>query len=179
MTRATIGSAVAAALVGAWSVLVGAALPALAWVTEQVTLVEEVPRPVWLWPLAGWLAAVLIGVPAALLTRYARVPGIRAAGRAWALAALLLGVLGSARVVPTQQNDAYLALFTLVALLAAVPLRHSAPDGPGRAPDSGWALGLIAGLVSLLPWLLLGALGGPLETALAAAAALAAGRLAA
>ncbi|MEN3308248.1 MAG: hypothetical protein V7603_4450 [Micromonosporaceae bacterium] len=173
--KAGTKAVLAATGVGLWTALVGAALPALTWVVEQLLLVEEVRRPWWLWPLASWSGAVLAWVPAYLLAQLARAPAIRAAARAWAGAALLLGLLGSARAVPTQLNEAYLALLTVLALLPlALPtLRGCA----GR--DSGAAPGLVAGLAVLLPWLLLAALGGLLETGLALAAALATGWLAA
>ena len=50
--RASIAAIAVTVLVGAWTVLVTAALPALAWVAEQLLLYEEIARPAWLWPLA-------------------------------------------------------------------------------------------------------------------------------
>jgi subtilisin family serine protease len=174
--RASLGALLATVLIGGWTVLVAAALPALAWVVEQLLLVEEVSRPAWLWPVAGWAATVLAGGPAYLLARLARAPAIRVVGHTWAAAALLLGVLGTARAVPTQWNEAYLALYALLAFGVA---RLVAGRRRSRSPGNAAAWGVVAGLASLLPWLVLGALGGLLETGLALAAAAATGWLAA
>jgi subtilisin family serine protease len=194
--RVSVGAIVAAVLIGAWTALVTAALPALAWVAEQLLLYEEITRPAWLWPLTGWLAALLAGVPAYLLVRLVRSPAIRAAGRAWLGAALLLGLLGSARALPTEWNEAYLALLAALALAAPTPLKLR-PWAPMIRPTTlklrrSWpaiaatpmklrplGLGVVAGLAVLLPWLVIGALGGLLESVLACLAAAATGRLAA
>jgi hypothetical protein len=167
--RAVTKAVVAGVVVGAWTVLVGVALPALTWAVEQLLLVEEVSRPWWLWPFAGWSAAALVGVPAYLLAQFARAPAVRSAGRAWAGSALLLGLLGTARALPTQFNEAYLAVLTVLALVTVRRRGAAGTIGPG----------LVAGFASLLPWLLLAALGGLLETALALVAAGAVGWLAA
>jgi subtilisin family serine protease len=46
---------------------VTAALPAVTWLVDQVLQIEGVATPPWVWPATSCLAALLIGVPAALL----------------------------------------------------------------------------------------------------------------
>ena len=152
---------------------------------------------------------------------------MRAAGRTWALAAAVLGILGSVRAVPPIHNGLYLAALAAVAGLLAWGLRvgrRRLSRGPGAAVDAsagGTAdtrahhatdrpadtvagapgaldrpdadrpettpaeppvplrrtgrgavyAGAAGGVAVLLPWLWVGALGGPLETLLAGAAA--------
>jgi hypothetical protein len=153
-----------------WVVGITGALHAAAWLVEQALLVAELPRPAWLWPLAGLMAAVLAGIPALLLALLPSSPVIRATGRAWATGALLLAVLALARAVPVQHNTGYLLLLALLAAAGTVGW---------RPPPGGVLRGTAAGLAALIPWLCLTALGGLLETLAAVAAAAAVGRLAA
>ena len=160
----------AAVLVGLWAVGVTAALSALAWLADQVLLVGDTPVPRWLWAVAGLGAAILAGGPAVPLAVLPRSPVIRATGRAWALAALALGVLALARAVPEQYNTLY--LLAVAVLAAALTLGRRPAPGGGSA-------GLAGGLLALIPWLCLTALGGLTETLAAVAAAGALGWLAA
>jgi subtilisin family serine protease len=183
---------VVAVLVGAWAVGATVVLQAGAWLVAQVLSVEELAVPWWAWPVAGWLNAVLVAVPALLLATLVRpgTPGraaVRAAGRLWVLGAVLLGVLGSLRAVPLERNTLYLLLLTLVGGATWLVLRrthHRAARRHGgyrpALPRTGiGALGVATGLASLAPWLWLGALGGAPETLFALTASAALGLLAA
>jgi hypothetical protein len=179
-------SVVAAGFAGLWMIGV-AVLPQVGtWLVEQALEIAGVPLTGWAWLAVAWASAALAAVPAVLLAVLPRVPGVRAAGRAWLTGALAMGVLGSLRGIPRQHHELYLGLLALAAAALALALawmrRYHPPRGlagyrPARA--DGWLFGLAAGLVCLLPWVWLGAFGGLLETGLAAAAAVAVGLLAA
>ncbi|SIN23886.1 S8 family serine peptidase [Micromonospora cremea] len=179
---------VAAVLAGGWTVAVTVATQAGGWLTDQVLLGFGRDRVGWLWPVLGLTSVVLVGTPALLLAMLPRSAAVRATGRAWLAAALVLGLLTLLRVVPPVHHEAYLAALAGTAALTALVLRWSArrsasagPAGPGVRATTGPVplLAVAAGLALLLPWVWLGALGGLLETALALLAAAALGVLAA
>ncbi|WDZ85588.1 S8 family serine peptidase [Micromonospora cathayae] len=196
---------VAAVLVGCWTVAVVLLPQVVGWLVEQVMLATGADRPVWLWPVVSLLTILLVGVPALLLALVPRSGSVRTAGRCWLAGALALGALGLLRTIPPVHHEAYLAALAVVAALTAVvatrllargrrlpaaettgPGRSGGPGGtvevtePGGTGGTGGVtlLAVAAGLVLLLPWLWLGALGGLLETVLAVAAAAAVGALA-
>src|SRR5919202_2076744 len=98
------GAVVAAVFVGLWAVAVTVLVQAAGWVVEQVLLATGLPTPGWIWLIAVWVNAVLVGVPAVLVATIPRSPAIRATGRAWLLGAAALGVLGSVRALPGVQH---------------------------------------------------------------------------
>lgn len=189
----------AAVLVGLWAVAVTTGTQSIAWLTDQVMLAvgEEISGP--LWPIGGLINTLLVAVPAALVATIPRSAAVRAAGRAWLLAAALTGVFGFVRAIPILHHEVYLAILAGVAALAALLIRRlpPGPEPPVPAPASGPTAEAVtgtatkrrpsaadgfaaaAGLVLLLPWVWVGALGGVTETVLAALAAAALGRLAA
>ncbi|WP_416902195.1 S8 family serine peptidase [Micromonospora echinospora] len=194
---------VAAVLVGCWTVAAVLLPQLVSWIAEQILLASGLHQPVWIWPVVSLVTVVAVGVPALLLALLPRSGAVRATGRAWLAGAVALGVLGLLRMIPAVHHEAYLAALALVAALTAVVAARllradtttagtggrdgtTAPDGRDgiTAPDGrdGTAgvtpLAVAAGLVLLLPWLWLGALGGLLETVLAALAATAVGVLA-
>lgn len=194
------GAVVAAVLAGLWAVAVTVPFQGLGWLAEQILLVSGLPTPGWIWPIAAWLNAFLVGAPAALLAVIPRSPAVRAAGRAWLLGAVALGVLGSVRAVPAALHELYLAVFTAVAALLAVvftryarqtagagaaaqPADAAVDTGTGSITESGTGAGVgfaavAGGLAILLPWWWLGALGGITETVLAVTAGASVGWLA-
>ncbi len=93
------------------------------WLVEQALVLAELPVPFWLGPAAGWLDALLVAVPAVLLAVLPKAPVIRVTGRAWAGAAVLLGVLACARAVPVQHGWLYLLVLAGLAWAAALVLR--------------------------------------------------------
>lgn len=193
---------VAAVLTGCWTVAVTVPGQLGGWLVDQVLLGFGRDRVPWLWPAAGLLTVVLVGTPALLLALLPRSAAVRATGRAWLAAALVLGVFGLLRAVPPVHHEAYLAGLAATAAVAALVLRRvfrrpadqTVAPGPvpgtpaaveggspvvraGR-PDPATLLAIAAGLALLLPWAWLGALGGLLETVLAALAAAAVGAVA-
>jgi hypothetical protein len=180
------GSIVAAALIGVWTVAVTLLVQVVTWMVEQFVIVQGLTWPAWAAPLSGWLNALLVGVPAVLLALIPRAPVVRVAGRVWTAGALALGICGTARAVPIEQNELYLLLLTSLATLLALAARRlpdrprlSTEHGPDGTDRQALPYGIAAGLAALLPWLCLGALGGVLETGLAVTAAAALGWLAA
>src|SRR6185369_17219124 len=129
------------------------------------------------------IGGALLAAPAGALLAVARQrpanPRTLAASRAWLLAALAGAALGCLRATPLPFNELLLALVALVAALLGFAVRRwparlatSRPRGSWRSP-----YGLILGLVLLIPWLAIGALGGVVETVAAGLAAVAVGYL--
>ncbi|MFF5234249.1 S8 family serine peptidase [Dactylosporangium sp. NPDC000521] len=159
-------------VLGLWAVAVTIAVHAGVWVVGEGLLALGFNLPRFVWPAAGWLAAALVAGPSLLLARLSRVAFAQVAGRQWALTALLGGLLGTARIIPTTAHEGYLALLAVIAAIAATVHRVVR----WRAPRStGWLfwLCLTIGLIALLPWLWVGAFGSRAETLLAALAAVA------
>ncbi|SCL63159.1 Subtilase family protein [Micromonospora citrea] len=181
--RSSPWAVVAAVAAGCWAVgfvLVG---QLGGWLTDQIMLASGLDRVVWLWPATVLFTVLLVGAPALALALLPRSAAVRATGRAWLAAALVLGALGLLRAVPPVHHEAYLAALAAAAALAALVLRAVArrsQDGrPARATaPTVTLLGAAGGLALLLPWVWLGALGGLLETVLAGLAAAALGALA-
>jgi hypothetical protein len=197
------GAIIATVFVGLWAVALTVVAQLAGWLSDQVLLATGYATPPWFWPVLGLVNAVLVGLPAILLATIPRSPAARAAGRAWFLGALALGLLGLLRMIPSVRHEAYLAALALVAGVGAWAVRRvdravaarrareaaveagaPAPTAdptaePGPAEPAGLAgLGLAAGLIVLQPWLWVGAAGGPTETVLAVLAAAAVGGLA-
>jgi hypothetical protein len=166
------GAVVAAALVGAWTVAATVVLQALGWLADQLFVYYAGLPPWWLWPAVSLLNAALVVVPSALLAFTPRSAAVRATGRVWLAGAAAVGVLGALRAIPASEPELYLFLIALVMAAGAWFIRAGAAGGGTR-----W-LAVAGGLLVLLPWLWLGALGGALETLLAVAAAAALGWLA-
>ncbi|MEV4464204.1 S8 family serine peptidase [Micromonospora echinofusca] len=192
---------VAAVVTGCWTVGVVVVGQSGGWLADQVVLASGLDRVVWLWPATVLFTVLLVGAPALTLALLPRSVAVRAAGRAWLAAALVLGALGLLRTVPPVHHEAYLAALAATAGLAALVLRtlgrrtpaltpgRSAPAGasapaatmpatPRASAPAATLLGAAGGLALLLPWVWVGALGGLLETVLAGVAAAAVGVLA-
>jgi subtilisin family serine protease len=176
------GAVVAATLIGLWIAGVTVVLQAGSWFADQVLVYYQGAPPWFLWPPISILNAVLLAVPALPLALLPRSPMVRTAGRAWLAGAAAVGLLGSVRAVPTAEPELHLALLALTASLLASIMNLGTWSTRSRVPNlmigsKGYAVA--GGLLVLLPWLWLGALGGALETLLAVAAAAAVGWLAA
>jgi subtilisin family serine protease len=157
-------------LTGLWIAGVLVVLHAIGWFIGEVFTELEIPAPGWLVPAGAWVPAVLAVVPAILLATLSRIEFARIAGRVWLEAIVIGAMLGTIRVIPVTYREVYLAVLALVALVLALLSRHQ------KAENDPW-LSIACGLIVLAPWLLLGALGGLVETILAAAACLAIGWL--
>ncbi|MEH0842612.1 S8 family serine peptidase [Micromonospora sp. CPCC 205711] len=184
---------VAASFLGVWTVPVTALLQATGWVVEQLQTESGLDRWVWLWPVLALTTTALVGLPALLVALLPRSAAVRATGRGWLAGVLALGVLTCLRALPAAHHELYLAALAgtavLLAMAAARVLPRTDAESTIAAADRktgpkkwNWTpttlLAVAAGLTLLLPWAWLGALGGLLETALAALAAAAVGSLA-
>ncbi|HMA38344.1 MAG TPA: S8 family serine peptidase [Chloroflexia bacterium] len=151
------------------------------WFVRQIVLALDRPWPPLLDSLAVWVAALLISVPAALAGRGVTAPRLRAAFQTWAAASLALAALGVARLFPGEAIQPAALVQIAVGVLGAALLRWArrrrAGAIGGRAPGTALA-GALAALLAI-PWLLTGALGSWLDTALTLAAGLSLGLLAA
>ncbi|MEV6926955.1 S8 family serine peptidase [Dactylosporangium sp. NPDC051485] len=162
-------------LLGLWTVAVVVLPNAVVWLIGDTLVIEGLTMPRVVWVLVALFTFLLAGVPALLLAQLSPVPFARTAGRQWLLASGFGALLGLARLIPTTFHELYLAvLAALAAIAAAVHMSIKGRLGPRAAPDR-WMfwLSLAAGLLLLLPWLWVGALGGAFESVLALMAALA------
>jgi subtilisin family serine protease len=195
--------AIAAVLVGLWIVAATAGVQVLGWFVGELALGLGLSVPVWVWPVVALVNTAVVAGPAGLLWGLSRslrakhwdpsrrlTPhsgGVRAAGKAWTVVGLSAGALGMARAVPVVHNEVLLLLTTIVAAGLAMVVRRLGKTAPGvtAAGNAGFGVagfgvtgfGVAAGLLVLLPWLRLGALGGLTETVLAATASAAVGWL--
>lgn len=171
------GAVVAAVFAGIGVVALVFFWQAAGWLTDQVLLQLGLAQPWWVWPLIGLILAVLAGLPALLLALIPRSVALRQAGRAWLLGVAVATIGGLLRAIPDWLNEAYLGCLAVVCAVLALAFRRSRT---GAAPTSRAAvpLAIVAGLLVVAPWLILGAFGGILETALAVLAAAAVGWLA-
>jgi hypothetical protein len=163
----------AAVLVGLWSVGVTTLGQLVGWFAAD--LVDSTGSHVTgvYWAVVSWSNAALVAGPAGLLWALSGShAGVRQTARAFTLAGLAAGVVGSARTVPLPHNELTLLLTAALAYGGSFLVRRPAPR---TRVGLGWAV--TAGLLTLLPWLWAGALGGPTETGLALVAAAAVGWL--
>jgi subtilisin family serine protease len=172
-SRRERGWALAVTIVlGLWTVGVVVGTNALLWIIGDTLLIEGLSLPLFVWLLGSVLTVLLAGVPALVLGQLARVPFARTAGRQWLLTAVFGGLLGTARLVPNTYHELYLAVLAVLAAITAA-VHMTITGRRERADGRLFWLSLAAGLLTLLPWLWVGAFGGPLETVLALLAALA------
>ncbi|WP_025618559.1 S8 family serine peptidase [Salinispora cortesiana] len=183
---------IAAVFLGLWIVGLTVVTQLGGWLTDQFLLLMGVDRLVWLWPVTTVAVVALAGIPTLPLALLPRSRVVRAVGRLWLVGLLVFGALSLLRALPPVQHEAYLVTLAGTAGLAALLIHRLvahriAPRGPGGESDRRRTsplapvtlLGLTGGLALLLPWVWVGALGGLLETLLAALAAAAVGGLAA
>ncbi|MEU8077235.1 S8 family serine peptidase [Catellatospora citrea] len=191
--RSPVGAIVAAVLVGVWAVAVAVLSQYGIVLADQVLAQLGMHLPGFLWPLAGIIVGLLVGVPALVLALLPKHEPVRATGRAFLLGALVLGAGSALRLIPATANELYLLSYAVLAGTAAfflvratarpAPAAVPAEDGPVAATPAagdpgaiGWAV--LAGVLVLVPYLWAGALGGFTESIAAALAALGAGALA-
>src|SRR5688572_4458462 len=104
-------------IIGLWVVGWVTVPHALGWLVADGLVALGVTLPAWVWPALGGITALLAMFPAALLGGLSKVDFTRAAGRAWALAALLGGLLGGLRLIPVAYQEFYLAALAVAAAL--------------------------------------------------------------
>ena len=162
-----------AILLALWIGAIVAPLVFVLWIGEQFELATggAAWRGAW---IAGQLyLAAAVGLPAWLARRLSVIPRYRAVFGVWLLAALFALCLLPVRLAgPTAALTAaslqIAGLLLYLALLAALWRPAATRGRPLRLLPAA----LAAGLLLALPWVALGALGSPLDTALNLAAAL-------
>ncbi|GIH10273.1 peptidase S8 [Rhizocola hellebori] len=163
------GAIVAAVLTGLWLVVVAAFSQYGGWLFSQVMLALGLEMPGFSWPVIGLVAMLFAGGPALALALIPRLPAVRECGRAWAIGSGALGLGTGLRAIPGTENEWYLFALAAWAGIGYLVFRR-------RARFSWW--GVVAGLIVLVPFLWVGALGGVTDTLLAVLAAIAVGGLA-
>lgn len=169
------GAIISAVLAGLWLVLVAVLSQSIGWFAGQITLSAGLEMSGYIWLGLGVIAALLAALPAILLATIPRHDPTRQAGRAWTIGAGLLGVGTMLRAIPGTENEWYLLALAVPTGVAAFELRRRGE--PSHKGSIAW--GVTSGLLVLLPFVWVGALGGPVETVLAILAAAAIGALAA
>jgi hypothetical protein len=144
------------------------AIQGAGWILEELYLVFGESPPLLIWPGVSWINAAavwLLALPLAVLTRR---PQLRAIRRTWTLAALFLVALSLTRLVPaTQTLAAVLVQLILTLALSAALLRAVRRQGRRLRTGAGSLAPALAIAPALaLPWVLLGALGSPIDTLL-------------
>lgn len=172
-----------AALVGIGVVVVTVFAAVVVWLVTEALNEANLFIPAWFAPAAAVVAGIVEWALVTLLVAVARrrgdrYPGALAAGRAWRAAVLAAVALGCVRATPLPQNEILLLLTAVVAAAAGWLIRRFNPpveaqDGPRRLA----LFGVAGGLLMLIPWLAVGALGGLVETVAAVLAAAAVGYL--
>jgi len=126
---------IGAALTGVW-IVVGTALLQL-FGSFGADIADSTGSPVTglLWFVLAWVNAALVALPAGLIWLLARLvtprPGaVMETARAWTLAGLAAGIVGTARAVPTPHNELLLLLTGVLALVVALVYRRR-PGGRG------------------------------------------------
>ncbi|GAA3386571.1 S8 family serine peptidase [Cryptosporangium minutisporangium] len=171
-------------LAGVWAVAVTAIGQPVAWGLEEVLVISGFDPPGAYWPGLTVLTALLSGAPAALAWLLVKRPVIAGVARAWTLAAGCAALIGLVRIVPWSAGDTAVGLLeALVALVLAFLLRRrwrpaETASDRSRIGGVGALTATAAGLVVLLPWWWVGALGSPLDAVAAVLAAVALSALA-
>jgi hypothetical protein len=182
----------------AWVALVMLLGQAGVWLGEQLALLGGAAPGGWAGPIGSLAMAGLIALPLGGLAALVQEPASRAVLRSWLLACGLAAALALLRALPPSwSHTALLAQAAICLALAALAGR--AAHGGGRRPPTDdrrpptadrrpttaagtdvvgggtpplyrGAVACAVGVATALPWLRLGALGSPLDTALAALA---------
>jgi hypothetical protein len=163
-----------AVLIGVFTVGLTFCVAAIGWLGEQIALASEVELWVWVSPAVAIVPALVTGAVALLIALLVPTPWLRGTMRLWAYAAGCAALLGLTRLVPfdrdiVQRNSLALGATILIAgLLAAVLIWRTSKSlwGVGNPKGSPWGA-LAAGIVVVLPWAALGALGSLWTTLLA------------
>ena len=184
-STAVVVLSIAAAVAGVLIVATTFVLQAVGWFVTELTLELGGELTGLPWLAVAVAGAALVALPAGLVWGLGRAlapaaTGAIAAARAWTLAGVAGGLLGTLRLIPLPLNEWLLLTQAVLAAVLGVLIRLfrrrvAKPDGP-RPHVAGF--GLAAGLAVLLVWLWAGALGGLTETVVAVLAAAALGWLA-
>ncbi|WP_246159281.1 S8 family serine peptidase [Catellatospora sichuanensis] len=136
--RPPVGAIVAAVVVGVWAVAVAVLSQYGIVLAAQVLAQLGMQLPGFLWPLAGIMVGLLVGVPALILALLPKHEPVRATGRAFFLGALVLGGGSALRLIPATANELYLLSYAVLAGAAAFLLyrRATARPAPAATPPA-------------------------------------------
>ncbi len=167
---ASAGALVAILLIGLMMTGLAVILFPALWFVEQLTIIqgETIGRASWLGGLAT--LAVVVGLPALLAQAAADSERVKSVYQAWAWAALFILLMMPAQLAPpnAQQSAAVLQIAGCAVFVVLLRWR-----GHGEAVASrGTAWPLVWAALIGWPWVIWGALGSWLDTALNLAAAL-------
>ena len=157
-------------LSGALVVILAAVVQGGGFLFEETLLIANFNSPGWLAVLGTWGQMFLTAVPLALLAAFTRAPRLRAVYLAWTFAAVVASVTALARVWPHPPTSPwavalqiFLALLCLAVMAGLLIARRAAGR---RVPVAYLAPALALAPLLSLPFLLWGALGSLLDTAL-------------
>lgn len=157
------------ALSGALVILAAILVQGGGWLFDQVLLLTGLYLPGWASVLGTWGQMAVTSAPLGLLALLVTAPRLRAIYLAWTVAAVVSAVVATARVFARPITawglglQVALALACAAALLAVLLIRR--PAGP-RARSAFLLPALALAPLVALPYLLWGALGSLLDTAL-------------
>jgi subtilisin family serine protease len=114
-----LGATIAAVVVGVMLVPLAVLGAAAGWGAEQLGLIGAGGTGFSPWVVVAGLMALLGAGPSALIAFIPKSAPVRAAGRAWLIAAGVAAGLTLLRLVPSVHHELYLALFTLITGVAA------------------------------------------------------------
>jgi hypothetical protein len=151
-----------------WIIGVTVLVHLIGWSTDQVLLIQGTPLPWYAWPLISWGHALLVALPVVPLAYFTREPRLQAVYRVWLLAIAFIVPLGLVRALPITWNQpAALAQIFLSLILAAGLILLARMRGRRLGLDAGaLLLGLALAPLVMLPSLIFGALGSPLDALL-------------
>jgi subtilisin family serine protease len=164
-----------------WVILGTLLIHVIAWASDQIYFVStEVSFPGWSWLVIAWGHALLMALPVVPLAVFVRAPRFRAAYQTWALAIAITVPLSLVRLFPLTWSQAAALAQIVLSLALAVALAIIARV---RGRRLGFHLGAVVPALALvplvvLPSLLWGALGSPLDSILNLLAGLGFGLLA-
>lgn len=149
------------------------------WMADQIAIATGEGLSGWGW-LAGMIAvALLLAVPLLVLALIWKQPRYRSLFRGWLAAALFALFLSpplffgpNQEYVATALKIILTALYILLFFVLQRSAREQTGDEAGYNVSHVAFLALALGVIVALPWLALGALGSPLETAASVIAAL-------
>lgn len=146
------------------------------WLAEQLVLISGLDWPKWAWFIITIVQGLALLLPTGLLAIFWPNGRHRAIYRSWALGAIYILLMAPMRLVQPPSmvlaNMLQIVLTTIaIGLVLLVRLR---PGHPFRRPaiDTSIWLALLLAVIGSYPWLMWGALGSPLDTALNLLAAL-------
>ena len=163
-------------LTGIFVIAVTVGAQAGGWFVEQVFIISGFTWPWWVWAIISLGVLVLLLIPLAPLARFWPNPRYRAVFQTWAISTIVILLLTPIRFypLPAAQRHVIPQIMLLLVCLVGVGvslwlrerkqgIRHTFVARPARQVI------LMAGLPAAIlayPWLVLGALGSPLESGL-------------